>query len=79
MTLIKNILSITDLSRRRSLADGSMKVCHQPILLCFFNNNSYKIVHLDVREDVICGYNCRKETSVKRSVCLHFVNSYDTF
>ena len=26
MTLIKNILSITDFSRRRSLADGSMKV-----------------------------------------------------
>ena len=24
------------------------------------NNNSYKMVHLNVREDVICGYNCRK-------------------
>ena len=25
-----------------------------------FNNNFYKMVHLNVREDVICGYNCRK-------------------
>ena len=25
----------------------------------FLNNNSYKMVHLDVRENVICGYNCR--------------------
>ena len=24
------------------------------------NSNSYKMVHLDAREDVICGYHCRK-------------------
>jgi hypothetical protein len=24
------------------------------------NNNFYKMVHLDAREDVICGYYCRK-------------------
>lgn len=24
------------------------------------NNDSYKVVHLDAREDVICGYYCRK-------------------
>ena len=36
---------------------------------------SYKMVHLDVRKDVICDYNCRKPPKTLR-MSFYFVNSY---